>query len=123
MISVTAEPFLRAERTNGVEVAGRGILIEMAAQGFQLAVWRCSGQVAGAVTGVDADDEHREYGGYRAGQERGDDEQDDGGGRANSRSLSVIQVTLSSHELECPDLVAADPFRGFLDGVHVFHAE
>ena len=45
------------------------------------------------------------------------------GGRANSRSLSVIQVTLGSHELECPDLVAADPFRGFLDGVHVFHAE
>ena len=44
-------------------------------------------------------------------------------GRANSRSLSVIQVTLGSHELECPDLVAADPFRGFLDGVHVFHAE
>ena len=43
--------------------------------------------------------------------------------RANSRSLSVIQVTLGSHELECPDLVAADPFRGFLDGVHVFHAE
>ena len=43
--------------------------------------------------------------------------------RANSRSLSVIRVTLGSHELECPDLVAADPFRGFLDGVHVFHAE
>jgi len=36
--------------------------------------------VAGAVTGVDADDEHREYGGYRAGQERGDDERHDGGG-------------------------------------------
>jgi hypothetical protein len=36
--------------------------------------------VAGAVTGVDADDEHREYGGYRAGQERGDDGQGDGGG-------------------------------------------
>jgi len=36
--------------------------------------------VAGAVTGVDADDEDREYGGYRAGQERGDDEQGDGGG-------------------------------------------
>ena len=47
----------------------------------------------------------------------------DGIGRANSRSLSVIQVTLGSHELECPNLVAADPFRGFLDGVHVFHAE
>jgi hypothetical protein len=48
-------------------------------EGFQLAAWWCGGQVAGAVTGVDAD-EHREYGGYRAGQERGDDEQDDGGG-------------------------------------------
>jgi len=33
-----------------------------------------------AVTGMDAGDEHREYGGYRAGQERGDNEQDDGGG-------------------------------------------
>jgi hypothetical protein len=43
--------------------------------------------------------------------------------RANSRSLSVTLVTIGSHELERPDLVAADPFRGFLDGVHVFHAE
>ena len=43
--------------------------------------------------------------------------------RANPRSLYVDHVTLSSHKLECPALVAADPFRGFLDGVHVFHAE
>jgi hypothetical protein len=49
-------------------------------EGFQLAVRWYGGQVAGAVTGVDADDEDREYGGYCAGQERGDDEQDDGGG-------------------------------------------
>jgi hypothetical protein len=49
-------------------------------EGFQLAARWLGGQVAGAVTGVDADDEHREYGGYRAGQERGDNEQDDGGG-------------------------------------------
>jgi mycofactocin precursor len=44
-------------------------------------------------------------------------------GRANSRSLSVTSVTLGSHELECPRLVAADPFCGFLDGLDVFHAE
>jgi hypothetical protein len=49
-------------------------------EGFQLAARWLGGQVAGAVTGVDTDDEHREYGGYRAGQERGDDGQDDGGG-------------------------------------------
>lgn len=42
---------------------------------------------------------------------------------ANLRSLSVILVTLGSHELEPPDPVAADPFRGFLDGVHVFHSK
>ena len=109
MISVTAGPFLRAGKTNGVEVADRGIPTGMATragnvlgvrigqssavvaganadaqdgsgEGFELAAWWCGGQVARAVTGVDADDEHREYGGYRAGQERGDDEQDDGGG-------------------------------------------
>ena len=43
--------------------------------------------------------------------------------RANSRSLSATQVTLGSHELECPGLVAADPFRGFFDGLYVFQAE
>jgi hypothetical protein len=43
--------------------------------------------------------------------------------RANSRSLSVTNVALGSHELECPRLVAADPFCGFLDGFDVFHAE
>ena len=49
-------------------------------ESFQAATRWCGGQAAGAVTGVDADDEHREYGGYRAGQERGDDGQGDGGG-------------------------------------------
>ncbi len=43
--------------------------------------------------------------------------------RANSRSPSVTYVALGSHELECPRLVAADPFCGFLDGFDVFHAE
>ena len=43
--------------------------------------------------------------------------------RANLRSLSVTNVALGSHELECPRLVAADPFCGFLDGLDVFHAE
>jgi len=37
-----------------------------AGEGFQVAVW-CPGEVAGAVTGVDAGDEHDEYGGYCAG--------------------------------------------------------
>ena len=37
-----------------------------AGEGFQVAV-RCPGQVAGAVTGVDAGDEHDEYGDYCAG--------------------------------------------------------
>src|SRR6266702_1733627 len=65
MISVTVAPVLRT-------VAGaHADAQDSSGEGFQLAVWRCSGQVAGAVTGVDADDEHREYGGYRAGQERG----------------------------------------------------
>ena len=45
------------------------------------------------------------------------------GAGANSRSLSATLVTLGSHELECPGLVAADPFRGFFDGLHVFQAE
>jgi hypothetical protein len=49
-------------------------------EGFQLAASWCGGQVAGAVTGVDADDEQREYDSYCGRQERGDDEQDDGGG-------------------------------------------
>jgi creatinine amidohydrolase/Fe(II)-dependent formamide hydrolase-like protein len=44
-------------------------------------------------------------------------------GRAISRSLSVTAVTLGSHELESPHPVAADPFCGFLDGVHVLEAE
>jgi glutamate transport system substrate-binding protein len=43
--------------------------------------------------------------------------------RAISRSLSVTVVTLGSHELESPHPVAADPFCGFLDGVHVLEAE
>src|SRR5271154_5718859 len=43
--------------------------------------------------------------------------------RAISRSLSVTAVTLGSHELESPHPVAADPFCGFLDGVHVLEAE
>ena len=43
--------------------------------------------------------------------------------RANSRSPSVTYVALGSHELECPRLVAADPFCGFLDGFDVFHTE
>ena len=43
--------------------------------------------------------------------------------RANLRSLSVTNVALGSHELECPRLVAADPFCGFPDGLDVFHAE
>ena len=43
--------------------------------------------------------------------------------RAISRSLSVTVVTLGSHELECPHPVAADPFRGFLDGVRVLEPE
>ena len=51
-----------------------------AGQGVQLAVW-CGGEVAGAVTGVDAGDEHHEYGGYRAGQEGGySDRYDNDGG-------------------------------------------
>jgi len=50
-----------------------------AGEGFQLAVG-CGGQVAGAVTGADAGDEHGEYGDYRTGKERGDNEQDGGGG-------------------------------------------
>jgi hypothetical protein len=29
-------------------------------EGFQLAAWRLGGQAARTVTGVDADDEHRE---------------------------------------------------------------
>src|SRR6516164_5417807 len=44
-------------------------------------------------------------------------------GRAISRSLSVTVATLSSHELESPHPVAADPFCGFLDGVRVLEAE
>jgi len=32
-------------------------------------------------------------------------------------------VTLGSHKLERPDRSRQNPFRGFLDGVHVFHAE
>ena len=52
-------------------VAGEGAGADADAQhgageGFQLAV-RCGGQVAGAVTGVDAGDEHDEYGDYCAG--------------------------------------------------------
>ena len=52
-------------------VAGEGVGADADAQhgageGFQLAV-RCRGQVAAAVTGVDAGDEHHEYGDYCAG--------------------------------------------------------
>ena len=59
-------------------------------EGFQLAAWWCGGQVAGAVTGVDAGDEHHEYGGYSAGQKRGDDEQDNGGGISGLRFRRLI---------------------------------
>ena len=52
----------------GVAVAGADADAEDGAgEGFQLAVG-FGGQVAGAVTGVDAGDEHHEYGGDRAGK-------------------------------------------------------
>ena len=71
-----------------------------AGEGFQVAVG-CGGQVAGAVTGVDAGDEHGEYGGYRGGKERGDNEQDGGGGhwpapfRSSDRPWCVTGQSLS----------------------------
>ena len=61
------------------EVTGADADAEHAAgQGLQSAVWWI-GQAVSAVTSVNAGDEHHEYGDYRAGQERGDNERHGGG--------------------------------------------
>jgi hypothetical protein len=75
-----------AHRSVLLVVAGAGEVIgayadtqQVPGEGVEVTVW-CRRQVLVAASGVDAGDEHREYGGYRAGQERGYGEWDDGGG-------------------------------------------